>query len=174
MPKKTHRAREPLDYLSKDGFFVFTCLNTEKEDRGTKASSVNNTQLSEDLKLIDHFLSSKNTWNERVAYKECPRVPRATVYAFIEREIKAMEESTAESTGDDQKVYERKQKFLEQRVDILNASESIFQFFMPPLYDGPTVSAFWGAALQILIVRTCHHSPSYMFLIIMLTRYPTG
>lgn len=134
--------------LGSSSFHVLTWLNTAQINQSGRISNVNVQQLEEDLEDMDYFLSHKTTLVERIAYKECPQVSRLKVYSLLEQEERTLVESAAK----EQKQDERKPHIYELRVDIVNAAESIFQFFLPSLFEGPTVLKYWGVIHQFLVV----------------------
>jgi hypothetical protein len=138
----------PNDSLSTSGFHVFTWLNTGKLDHGASSLTIKARQLKEDLEIMDHFLSHKTSLGERISYRECPQTSRSTAYALLEEEARYISPSATVDQG----AIESTKRTLERRVDIVNAAESIFQFFFPPTYKGPTVQKYWGALHQFLLV----------------------
>jgi hypothetical protein len=127
-------------------------LNTGKTDHGSKALTVNGKQLEADLVRMDRYLSHKTRFSERITYSDCPRISRSEVYRFIEQEGRAM----ATSVSEDPKKDEKRRMNYERRVDLTNAAEFIFQFFLPSEFEGPTVLEYWGAIHRILVVSRSH------------------
>lgn len=146
-----------------DGFHVFTWLNMEEPMIATTAGSrslspdppgarsgrkmvvtVNEEDLYADLEEMDRFLAQKTGLIERLAYKECRPRTRSEVYDLIFKEGKDI---TGSKTKD-----EKKRKDYENKVEIVNKTESLFQFFLPCKFEGPTVGKFWGAVYQLLVV----------------------
>ena len=149
IPESSQQSKSSSDdNLSASGFHVFTWLKMGKLDHGTSSPTINARQLKEDLKTMDRFLSRETSLRERIAYTECPPISRPTVYALLEQETR----STSSSATNDQGAVETKRKTLEHRIDIANAAESIFQFFFPSTYEGPTLQKYWGGLHQLLLV----------------------
>lgn len=142
------RPASPTTALGGNDFHVFTWLNVAPWKQSNNGSNINFRQLKEDLEDMDYFLSHKTTLVERIAYKECPEVSRLEVYSLLEQE----ERNLVESAVEEQKQDEKKPRIYELRVDIVNAAESIFQFFLPSLFEGPTVLKYWGVIHQLLVV----------------------
>lgn len=138
----------PATTVGGNDFHVFTWLNAAPMDQSSKVLNINLDQLKDDLEEMDHFLSHKTTLTERIAYKECPKVSRLEVYGLLEQEERALLKSAVK----EQKQDEEKSRIYELRVDIVNAAESIFQFFLPSLFEGPTVLKYWGVIHQLLTV----------------------
>ena len=137
----------------KEGFHAFAWLNAYNEsysaspDPPTVSESyispaVENKKLDEDLKEIDDFLGHKTNLNDRLTYKDCPSRNRTELYRLLSKERKEV------TAGNDTNQTQRKR--YETKVDILNAAESLFQFFLPSNYQGPTVQKYWGALYRLL------------------------
>lgn len=129
-------------------FHAFTWLNAEQTSQRERAFNFNVEQLKEDLENMDYFLSHKTTFVEQIAYKECPQISRLEVYSLLEQERRTLVRSAAKEKKQD----EKKSKIYEVRVDIVNAAESIFQIFLPSLFEGPTVLKYWGVIHRLLVV----------------------
>jgi len=50
--------------------------------------------------------------------------------------------------GKDHKVRQT----YETKVEVVNAAELLFQFFLPSRFEGPTVGKYWGALDRVLKV----------------------
>lgn len=142
------RSASPATTLGGNDFHVFTWLSFAPWKQSHKVSNINFDQLKEDLEDMDFFLSHKTTLVERLAYRECPEVSRLEVYGLLEQE----ERTLVESGVNEQNKDEKKSRIYELRVDVVNAAESIFQFFLPSLFEGPTVLKYWGVIHQLLVV----------------------
>jgi hypothetical protein len=46
----------------------------------------------------------------------------------------------------------KRQKKYEDRADLVNAAEIMFQFFLHSRFDGPTVGKYWGALFRLIAV----------------------
>lgn len=139
----------PATTVGGNDFHVFTWLNAAPMDQSSKVLNINFDQLKKDLEKVDFFLSHKTTLVERIAYKECPEVSRLKVYGLLEQEERSLVEAVAKEQKQDKKWL----RLYELRVDIVNAAESIFQFFLPSLLEGPTVLKYWGVIHQLLTVN---------------------
>jgi hypothetical protein len=152
-----------------DDFHVFTWLNMHKStvgsaheststssnrsaginSVGTNANStlvlkINDQGLKEDLEEANDFLRRRTNLKERISYRECPERTRQEIYDLLETERK----DVVKSSEKDQRLQR-----YENVVDIVNAAESTFLFFLPSRYHGPTVGKFWGAVYSLLVVR---------------------
>lgn len=149
-----------------DGFHVFTWLNMEKPTFTTTAGTssltpessgarqgrkmtakINEKDLYADLEEMDRFLAHKTGLAESLAYKQCQPRTRSEVYDWVMKQGSHMDESKTKD--------EKKLKSYENKVEIVNKTEGLFQFFLPRNFDGPTVGKFWGAVYQLLTVGIC-------------------
>lgn len=167
-PREHSSTKQSVDFLRND-FHVFTWLNAYKitvgspregtattttqrsiaesgnvDIDGNGSWNINEQYVKECLEEIHQFLSYKINLNERLSYQECPQQTRRDIYNMLAMERKEIT-STAGRAGKLGKVYERK-------VDIVNAADSLFQFFLPSRFDGPTVRKYWGALHLFLVV----------------------
>jgi hypothetical protein len=150
------RKSGPSLNLVKEQFHVFTWLNAfnDAQGSGTTSSvvgarymspSTRSLELEEDLKEIDTFLNQKTSLTDRLTYRRCPFQQRTELYKLLTKEgkdITAMNDST-----------QTQRELYENKVDILNAADLFFQFFLPASFQGPTVGKYWGSLFQLLEVR---------------------
>jgi hypothetical protein len=82
-------------------------------------------RLNAHLNAVDSFLLSKETSvSDDTAYNECPERHHLELQAL---------------KGD-------------ETSKVINAAESVFQFFLPLRFEGPTALKYWGAIYQLLKV----------------------
>ncbi|OHE98990.1 hypothetical protein CORC01_05680 [Colletotrichum orchidophilum] len=98
--------------------------------------------LQKQLSEVEEFLTAETNGLDRRAYLEAEMSTRNEVYEYLEQQGARMQ---------DTKKSWRKQDY-EERVDIFNAADSLFRFFLPPLFDGPTTERFWGAVMNLVTV----------------------
>ncbi|GKT48103.1 uncharacterized protein ColSpa_08284 [Colletotrichum spaethianum] len=96
--------------------------------------------LQKQLSGVEEFLTSETNGPDRRAYLEAETSTRNEVYLYLEQ--------LGEDMQSTKKVW-RKQDY-EERIDIFNAADSLFRFFLPPLFDGPTTERFWGAVMNLV------------------------
>ena len=147
-----------------DNFHVFVWLNVHEtnlgpRDQGKGRRETANTSattgvsglpasieqaLIDDLNEIDQFLTRRTSLADRLSYQGCPQLTRSEIYDKLEKDRVKI---TGVIMKDDtiRQIYEKK-------VALINAAELLFQFFIPPCFDGPTVKEYWGALAQILDV----------------------
>jgi hypothetical protein len=148
---KAHKTPHLSSETANCSFRVFTWLNKSFESsRGGVTIISPETQFSEilqDLTEIDDFLEHKTDLNQKLTYRGCPSKSREEVYRLI-----AEDRRTITDAGVTEYEQTRRKQY-ETKVDIVNAAESLFQFFLPPNLKGPTVDKFWGALYRLLEVR---------------------
>ena len=147
-----------------DNFHVFVWLNVNetnlgprdqgKERRETTYTSATTDvsglpasieqALVDDLNEIDQFLTRRTSLADRLSYQGCPQLTRREIYDKLEKD-------RVKITGVIMKDDTIRQTY-EEKVALINAAELLFQFFVPPCFDGPTVKEYWGALAQILDV----------------------
>ncbi|KAK7931229.1 Mg2+ transporter protein- CorA-like/Zinc transport protein ZntB [Apiospora marii] len=121
-------------------FHVFTWLDDVQLEPGS--SSAGESAIQQSLGEVDGYLASSTKLQEKSAYKRCNHSTRQTVHAYLEGQSQAIG-----SQGDDERS-----KDYSQRVDIYNAAELVFQFFLPVSVDQdvPTVGKYWGAVQKLV------------------------
>jgi len=144
---------------NKDGFHIFTWSTPTDESRNTSPAppavnisqdspNVEGPKLEDDQKEIDDFLRLKTNLNDRLAYRACPLSKRIELYKALAKERTEL----SSGTGTDQPDQNRRKRY-ETKVDILNAADSIFQFFLPSDLQSMTAQKYWGALYRLWEVR---------------------
>lgn len=100
--------------------------------------------IKEDLGEIDHFLTHQVNIVERMMYQKCIPRTRQIIYKLL------ADESTKLTGGAGKDLSF--QRIYETKIDLVNAAETLFQFFLPSQFDGPTVQKYWGAIYYLLFV----------------------
>lgn len=132
-------------FTNANGFAIFTCMtgvSTPNSDDSVEDA------LLEQLVEIRDWLLYMPSFGDAKAYKSCTKDTRASVRRYLEK--RAAELSSVESQG---RKDQRAQRDFEDRIDIFNAAETIFAFFLSLDFDGPTVRRYWGAVRTIIGVR---------------------
>ncbi|OHW93088.1 Mg2+ transporter [Colletotrichum incanum] len=96
--------------------------------------------LQKQLSEVEEFLTAETNGPDRRAYLEAETSTRNEVYLYLEQ-LGADMQSTKKAW---------KKQDYEERIDIFNAADSLFRFFLPPLFDGPTTERFWGAVMNLV------------------------
>lgn len=159
-PKSVRKLQDHLDH----SFHVFVWLNLcdnnvatneqveeprkstvrpDKTDSGGLQRPVEQL-LEADLGEIDRFLTRRTSLTDRLSYRACPRVSRQEVYDMLTRH----RTNITDATGKDHKLRET----YEKEVEVVNAAELLFRFFLPSCFEGPTVEKYWGALDRLLKV----------------------
>ncbi|KAI3318826.1 hypothetical protein HD806DRAFT_539853 [Xylariaceae sp. AK1471] len=129
-------------------FHVFSWLDTAPnftvENHENHATS---NALSRALADIERYLLAETKPTDKIAYRVSPEANRRSLFDYLREQGMRVEEKSAENR-------KRRQQY-EQRVDILNAADTVFQFFLPVGADGPTATKYWGA-IQSLIKMPPH------------------
>ncbi|KAI8279225.1 hypothetical protein K4K56_012772 [Colletotrichum sp. SAR 10_98] len=99
--------------------------------------------LQKQLSEVEDFLTAETNGPDRRAYLDSEASGRDEVYAYLEQQGAAIKEL---------KNKPWKKQDYEDRVDIFNAADTLFRFFLPPLFDGPTTERFWGAVMSLVWV----------------------
>lgn len=87
---------------------------------------------------------------DKIAYRDCPKANRRSLFEYLQQEGLRIEEQSAEDRR-------RKQQY-EQRVDILNAADTVFQFYLPIGVYAPTATRYWGAVRALIQVIPAHQA----------------
>jgi hypothetical protein len=126
---------EPRD----EGFHVFSWLETP-----TGAVEPGSHEHAESVRMqlreMDDFLREGVSRPDRHAYKVCPEATRLDALAYLEEQSTLLKRS----------AYLKRE--FEDRVDIFNAADIVFHFFLPLGAAGPTVGKFWGAVRRVIQV----------------------
>ena len=143
-PTKTVNATKDRGSLSQsnDGpFHVYSWLSAQRLEADATFVNADKQRITKDLETMHSYLSKDNNSSvDRLAYNNCPESTHSQ-----DLEI-------AKSKASETKYKEWPWNY-EGRVDLFNAAESVFLFFLPRGYDGPTVPKFWGAIREMLRVR---------------------
>ncbi|TGO17316.1 hypothetical protein BPAE_0437g00020 [Botrytis paeoniae] len=132
-----------------DELHVFNWMNTQidksitpnvtRSSAARNRAIINETLLHNDLQEIDDFLLQKTNINERFAYKASPRHTRKQFYDILfEVESKIQTDQSLQAT-------------YELQVELANAAEVLFRFFLSPQDFGPTTEEFWGPLYEIIV-----------------------
>jgi hypothetical protein len=104
----------------------------------------NENHMKGHLGEMDHFLTRMTNLNLRLNYQGCTNRSRQDTYEMLVKEKQELNESS--------KTDLKRRKNYENKVDLLNAANLMFQFFLPSKIDGPTVGKYWGALFQLIAV----------------------
>ena len=97
-------------------------------------------RLKTQLKTADEFMLQKTPFSVKMAYKDCKDSTREEVYNYLKELAADFENDEADKHS------------YEERIDVFNAADLLFQLFLPPTFNGPTVGRFWGAIARLVKV----------------------
>ncbi|TGO84528.1 hypothetical protein BPOR_0494g00040 [Botrytis porri] len=146
---KSVDASKAAEILYSDEFHVFNWMNTQidksitpdltRSSAACKVTGINESLLHDDLQEINDYLLQKTNINERFAYKASPRHPRKQFYEILyEVESKIQTDESLQAT-------------YELQVELANAAEVLYRFFLSPQDSGPTTEEFWGPLYEIVV-----------------------
>ncbi|KAH8905061.1 hypothetical protein BR93DRAFT_945996 [Coniochaeta sp. PMI_546] len=124
-----------------DKFHVFSWLESFTAS-GQPSSQEQAESLRMQLQEIEDFLSNETNRLDRQAYKNCPEATHLTALTYLEEQAATVKRNS------------HLKRDFEDRVDVLNAAEIVFRFFLPLESEGPTVRKFWGAIHRIVQPET--------------------
>ncbi|KAI9642368.1 hypothetical protein NHQ30_009172 [Ciborinia camelliae] len=136
--------------LLSNEFHIFHWMNTQIEilnnPKTAKNSStphlvagVDEILLQDDLQEIDDYLLQKTNFSERFAYKASSKHTRKQFYdVLVEVESKVQGDRSLQAT-------------YELQVELANAAEALFGFFLSPENSGPTTEKYWGPLYDIIL-----------------------
>jgi hypothetical protein len=106
------------------------------------AATSDDDALHEQLTAVEKFLTSETSFTDRKLYRGSSQSSRKIVYEQLEKE-------GARADWARERPPQRRE--YESRIDLFNAADMLFRFFLPAECHGPTVKQFWGA-LGALVV----------------------
>ncbi|OWP01047.1 hypothetical protein B2J93_6521 [Marssonina coronariae] len=150
--EKNRKKRRGSSEQHKEQFHVFTWINsknaTHSVSPGITATNVDYILpgfepqgLEDDLTEIDNYLSTEIHLSHRLIYDSCPVKTRVELYQVLSLERKA----ALEEKGGTLEI-----RAYEAIVDVANAAERLFQFFLPSDFQGPTVRKYWGGIYRLV------------------------
>jgi len=122
-----------------DKLHIFTWLEFSTPT-GNLSSQEDFESVSMQLQEMDDFLRKEVTRLDRHAYQACPEGARLDSLTYLEEQSLVVKRNS------------HLKRDFEDRVDVFNAAEIVFSFFLPLEATGPTVGKFWGAIRRILQV----------------------
>ena len=129
-------------------FHVFAWLEHIQVFAGGSVPELDREALDKQMGEVDVWLSEETSKSDQKAYQDCAPWTRAEQFTYFTG-------ITVDMKGCKNEAMSR---FLyEERIDILNAADIIFTFFLPSEYSGPTAGRFWGAVRYLIEVRLYRH-----------------
>lgn len=124
-------------------FHVFTWLETVLVCTGTATPWIDNEALDKQLQEVDDYLCRGTSFTDKKAYQDCEESTRSALFDYLEKqgaEIEKLKNASSKRHG------------YEERIDIFNAADVVFRFFLPPDVEAPTVKRYWGAVSTLIQV----------------------
>jgi hypothetical protein len=151
-PEASSSKTDPVQ--ADDQFHVFTWLEDVQHFTGGPLPQIDNEALMKQITEVDKYLSEGTGFSDRKAYKDSRRTMRSVCFAYIE--------NMANKVQKDAEHAPWRQDQFEDGIDIVNAADIVFSFFLPATYDAPVMWKFWGAIRELIEVRLGVFSvPSY-------------
>ena len=129
-----------------DRFHVFSWLETVTTS-DDPSSQVRVESLRRQLQEVEEYLVNNTSFSDRRAYHDSPEHFRSVPFKYIEAQGDLTEKF---------KKRPRLRRDYEDRIDILNAADIVYRFFLPPTFRAPTVAKFWGAIyllVQVSVIK---------------------
>lgn len=139
-PEQTADMNSPTDSDSKDDkFHVFSWLEsfTATDDPSSQERA---KSLQAQLQEMEDFVINETKEIDSKAYQSCQEATHLDALAYLEGLSPAAQKTPRFKRG------------FEDRVDVFNAAEIVFRFFLPLQTVGPTVGKYWGAIHRLLQV----------------------
>lgn len=127
-----------------DRFHVFSWLETVLTT-GDANSQVQVESLRIQLQEVEDYLKNSTSFSDRRAYQDSQVATRPSCFRYLREQGGLTEEF---------KKQPRMKQDYEDRIDIVNAADIVYRFFLPLGFDGPTVRKFWGAINLLVQVST--------------------
>lgn len=145
-PDETAKTKEtapdnwrPTPVTEEDKFHVFSWLGSRMTSTEGEAQP---NGLQAQLQEVHDFLTNETKPSDRNAYQTCPEATRLDIIKYLQQH-----RTWAVASKD-----RRRKQRVGDRIDIYNASELVFRFFVPLEFGGPTVGKFWGAVHRLVQV----------------------
>ena len=135
---------QTLPKETNETFHVFTWLAHVQLFSGNRVSLADSESLQKQMEEVHNYLKSGTSFSDKKAYQDCKESLQASSFEYLEEEGKGI--TTAKNKT------QRKHEYGE-RVDIFNAANVVFRFFLPVAYDGPTALKYWGAIRSLVEVK---------------------
>ncbi|KAG5754472.1 hypothetical protein H9Q70_002923 [Fusarium xylarioides] len=95
--------------------------------------------LEAQLDAAETFLTCDTTYTDRKAYKTCKEATRKECYDYLVELAGRIEEAESDSL----------RRAYEEKLDIFNAVDIVYSFFLPTNFQGPMVGKLWGTVRSI-------------------------
>ncbi|KND90120.1 hypothetical protein TOPH_05226 [Tolypocladium ophioglossoides CBS 100239] len=106
--------------------------------------------LKVQLEAAEKFLTEHNSYAGQRAYKGCGRAMRGDVYSYLANQAAEVEAKASDTV----------RRLYEDRIDIFNTADDLFQLFFPKDFDGPTVGEFWASVKSAVVMPNIDSNPT--------------
>ncbi|KAL7904353.1 hypothetical protein GGI35DRAFT_200406 [Trichoderma velutinum] len=96
--------------------------------------------LQEQLSAAEKFLTEKTSYTAQSGYKRCELMTRDGVNKQLEKLAARIEEKKSDTV----------RRSYEERLDVFNMADTLFQLFFPLTFHGPTTGKYWGALSKLM------------------------
>jgi hypothetical protein len=125
---------DPPEYLH-----VFTLLPKSAES----SSDTVLKGLHEQLSAAEKFLTEQTSYSAQRGYKTCGLMAREGVNDYLSSLAARIDEKTNDTV----------RRSYDERIDVFNMADMLFQLFFPLSFHGPTTGKYWGALNKLVKVR---------------------
>ncbi|PNP48191.1 hypothetical protein THARTR1_10332 [Trichoderma harzianum] len=115
---------------------VFTLLSKSADSSNDSILK----DLQEQLSAAEKFLAEKTSYTAQRGYKRCELMTRDGVNGQLERLAARIEEKKSDTV----------RRSYEERLDVFNMADTLFQLFFPLTFHGPTTGKYWGALSKLM------------------------
>ena len=135
----------PTAYIQTESFSVFAWLDGASN---SDTELINSAVIRDHLEEVDDWLRRMTSFGDAKAYKACGRSSRSSIRLFLEEKGRELEDVKSDRGEGYTNVIQHR---FEDLIDIFNAAETIFRFFLPVDFEGPTVGKYWGVIKSIIV-----------------------
>jgi hypothetical protein len=100
-------------------------------------------ELHEQLSAAEKFLTEQTSYSAQRGYKQCGLMARNGVNEYL----------TNLAPRVDEKANDTLRRLYEERIDVFNMADMLFQLFFPLAFHGPTTGKYWGALNKLMKAR---------------------
>ena len=104
--------------------------------------------LQEQLLAAEKFLTEKTSYTAQRGYKNCELMTRDGVKEQVEKLAARVEEKRTDTA----------RRSYDERLEVFNMAETLFQLFFPLTFHGPTTGKYWGALRKLMEVSVSSNS----------------
>ncbi len=144
--KETSKPGDKPETLTRDSneqFHAFTWLEHVRLFSADLFAKVDDEELRNQLQEVDDYLQNGTSFSDKKTYQSGKEATRLSSLEYLEQQASQVDKG--------KNKIQKKQEY-EDRIDILNAADVVFRFFLPAVYEGPTVQKYWGAIRDLVEV----------------------